>query len=93
MHTFLADSVLRPSKPPLSYDTTYKDLGGPCPSESPRGRTNEVAAHRCQFEATLAAELRNAEEDVADAADAARRTAAELRLNQLREVQAALRAS
>ena len=39
--------------------------------------------------AVLAQEVRNAEEDVADARDGATKDAAELRLNQLREVQAA----
>ena len=38
----------------------------------------------------LAAEVKNAEEDVADAEDGARRDAAQLRLHQLREVQTAL---
>lgn len=38
----------------------------------------------------LAQEVRNAEEDVADAKDDAARDAAELKLNQLKEVQAAL---
>lgn len=38
----------------------------------------------------LAQEVRNAEEDVADAKDDAAREAAELKLNQLKEVQAAL---
>jgi F-type H+-transporting ATPase subunit epsilon len=38
----------------------------------------------------LAQEVRNAEEDVADAKDDATREAAELKLNQLKEVQAAL---
>lgn len=38
----------------------------------------------------LAGEIRNAEEDVADARDETRRAAATLRLNQLREVQTAL---
>jgi len=38
----------------------------------------------------LAQEVANAEEDVADAKDDAARAAAELRLNQLKEVQAAL---
>ena len=41
-------------------------------------------------EATLAQEVKNAEEDVADAKDGATRDTAELRLHQLREVQAAL---
>jgi F-type H+-transporting ATPase subunit epsilon len=41
-------------------------------------------------EATLAQEVKNAEEDVADAKDGATKDAAELRLHQLREVQAAL---
>jgi F-type H+-transporting ATPase subunit epsilon len=40
--------------------------------------------------ATIAAEIRNAEEDVADAKDPAVKVAAELKLNQLREVQGAL---
>lgn len=40
--------------------------------------------------ATIAAEIKNAEEDVADAKDDAHRAAAELKLNQLREVQAVL---
>lgn len=40
--------------------------------------------------AVLAQEVRNAEEDVADAKDGAARDAAELRLNQLKEVQTAL---
>ena len=40
--------------------------------------------------ATLAAEIKNAEEDVADAKDGAAKDAATLRLNQLKEVQAAL---
>ena len=40
--------------------------------------------------AAIAAEVRNAEEDVADAKDPGRRADAELRLNQLKEVQAAL---
>ncbi len=40
--------------------------------------------------AALATEIRNAEEDVADAADPKARNAAELKLNQLKEVQAAL---
>ena len=40
--------------------------------------------------AMLADEVKNAEEDVADAKDGATRDAAETRLNQLREVQAAL---
>lgn len=38
----------------------------------------------------LAAEVKNAEEDVADAKDGAHRDAAQLRLHQLREVQTAL---
>ena len=38
----------------------------------------------------LAQEVRNAEEDVADAKDGATRDAAELKLQQLREVQTAL---
>jgi len=38
----------------------------------------------------LAQEVRNAEEDVADAKDGAARDAAELKLNQLKEVQTAL---
>jgi len=38
----------------------------------------------------LAQDIRNTEEDVADAKDGATRDAAETRLNQLREVQAAL---
>ena len=41
-------------------------------------------------EATLAQEVKNAEEDVADAKDGATRDAAERRLHQLKEVQAAL---
>lgn len=40
--------------------------------------------------ATLAAEIRNAEEDVSDAKDDGARNAAELKLSQLREVQGAL---
>jgi F-type H+-transporting ATPase subunit epsilon len=40
--------------------------------------------------AMLAQEVKNAEEDVADAKDAETRAAAELRLHQLREVQTAL---
>ena len=40
--------------------------------------------------AVLAQEVRNAEEDVADAKDGATRDAAELKLQQLREVQTAL---
>ena len=40
--------------------------------------------------AKLAEEVRNAEEDVADAKDGAAKDAAELTLNQLKEVQAAL---
>ena len=40
--------------------------------------------------AALAEEVRNAEEDVADAKDGAAKDAAELRLNQLKEVQTAL---
>ena len=40
--------------------------------------------------AMLAQEVRNAEEDVADAKDGATKDAAELRLHQLKEVQAAL---
>ena len=40
----------------------------------------------------LAAEVRNAEEDVTDAKDGAAKDAAELRLNQLKEVQAAIAA-
>jgi len=40
--------------------------------------------------AMLAEEVKNAEEDVADAKDGAARDAAELTLNQLKEVQAAL---
>jgi len=40
--------------------------------------------------AALAQEVKNAEEDVTDAKDAESRAAAELRLHQLREVQAAL---
>jgi F-type H+-transporting ATPase subunit epsilon len=43
-------------------------------------------------EATLEQEVRNAEEDVADAKDGAAKDTAELRLHQLREVQTALRA-
>lgn len=39
---------------------------------------------------TLAQEVRNAEEDVADAKDGEARDAAELKLNQLKEVQTAL---
>lgn len=39
---------------------------------------------------TLAKEVKNAEEDVADAKDGANRDAAELKLNQLKEVQVAL---
>ncbi len=39
---------------------------------------------------TLAREVKNAEEDVADAKDGATKDAAELRLNQLKEVQAAV---
>ena len=41
-------------------------------------------------EAMLAQEVKNAEEDVADAKDGATRDAAELRLHQLKEVQTAL---
>ena len=41
-------------------------------------------------EAMLADEVKNAEEDVADAKDGATRDAAELRLHQLKEVQGAL---
>lgn len=40
--------------------------------------------------AALAADIRNAEEDVADAADASVKAAAQTRLSQLREVQSAL---
>ena len=40
--------------------------------------------------AALAEEVRNAEEDVADAKDGAAKDAAELKLNQLKEVQTAL---
>jgi F-type H+-transporting ATPase subunit epsilon len=40
----------------------------------------------------LAAEVKNAEEDVADAKDGASKDAAELRLNQLKEVQTAISA-
>jgi F-type H+-transporting ATPase subunit epsilon len=40
--------------------------------------------------AMLAQELKNAEEDVADAKDAAAKAAAELKLHQLKEVQASL---
>jgi F-type H+-transporting ATPase subunit epsilon len=43
--------------------------------------------------AMLAQEVRNAEEDVADAKDGAARDAAELRLHQLKEVQTALSGS
>jgi F-type H+-transporting ATPase subunit epsilon len=42
-------------------------------------------------DAVLAQEVRNAEEDVADAKDATVKAAAELKLYQLKEVQAALR--
>jgi F-type H+-transporting ATPase subunit epsilon len=42
--------------------------------------------------AVLADEVKNAEEDVADAKDGAARDAAELRLNQLKEVQTAIAA-
>ena len=40
----------------------------------------------------LAEEVRNAEEDVADAKDGATKDIAELRLNQLKEVQASITA-
>ena len=40
----------------------------------------------------LAGDIRNAEEDVADASDASKKAAAELRLHQLKEVQSAMQA-